>query len=32
MKKTTRSYSEQVHIDGRIWGLLLFVLILGYTF
>ncbi len=30
--KNERSYSEQVHIDGRIWGLSLCALILAFPF
>ncbi|MBO5051385.1 MAG: hypothetical protein J6D31_04240 [Clostridia bacterium] len=32
MKKNNRSFVEQIHIDGRVWGLSLFVLILAFPF
>lgn len=32
MKKNDRSFTDQIHIDGRIWGLSLFVLILSFPF
>ena len=32
MKNKDRSFTEQIHIDGRVWGLSLFVLILAFPF